>query len=193
MPNVEITQAELEALQKLRREHAIPEAVGHPMPFDESERKWGEEPPANPPVIQRLPDPQQWVAKQLDTLQAVGEQHYREGITRPKKSPIQAGIAAQPKYEAAMRNPEVLRRRETALRQTSDDVWAARSERIGAGRLVQGVLERKAKVEQKVTALHARMTQHLQRIDGLPDVTDADRERRMLENLKGLRAMKGTV
>lgn len=193
MPKIDVTPAELAALQELRRQHAIPEAVGHPMPFDPAARRWGEEPPANPPTVQRLPDPQSWVTKQLRNIQAVGEQNYREGITRPRRDPIQAGIAAQAKYEAKMRDPEVLRRRETALRNVTTDEWASRSERIGASRLVQGVVERQAKIERKVQAYHAKLSGHLQRLDAMPDVTDADRERRMVENLRGLRAMKGTI
>lgn len=191
--SVELTPAELEFLQKAREEHAVPGAVGQPMPYDASKRAWGEEPPANPPSVQRIISPAEWVEKQINTLQAVGETNYRAGITRPRKSPIAAGIAAQPKYEAAMRDPNVLKRRETALRNTTDDVWASRAERIGAARLVSGVVERRAKVEQKVASYHSKLQAHLQRIDSMPDVGEGDRERRMIENLKGLRAMKGTI
>lgn len=193
MPTVEITPEELAVLQKLRREHAIPGAVGHPMPYDESTRPWGQTPPANPVTIQRLPTAQQWVDKQIRNLSAVGEQNYREGITHPKKDPIAAGIAAQPKYEAEMRKPEVLARRVTGLQATSTEEWAANSERVGAGRLVEGVVTRRAKVERKVQNLVSAMSSHLSRIDALPDVSDSDRERRMVENVRGLKAMKGRI
>jgi len=46
-------------------------------------------------------------------------------------------------------------------------------------------------VERAVSDLHRKMTAHLARIDALPNVTPADRERRMVENLRGLRAFKG--
>jgi hypothetical protein len=190
--NIEVTAGELAALQELRRTHSIPDAVGRPMPYDESERKWGQAPPPNPVSVQRLPTPQAWVEKQIQNLSAVGETNYRVGITTPKKSPIGAAIAAQGSYENAMRNPEVLKRREAGLRRTNDDEWAAMAEK-GASRLVQGVVDRRFKVERAVTTLQAKMASHLQRIDSLPNVTDADRERRMVENLKGMRAIKGTV
>ena len=35
------------------------------------------------------------------------------------------------------------------------------------------------------------LAQHVQKIRSLPDATDADRERRMLENLRGLKKLKG--
>lgn len=193
MPNVDITPEELAHLQELRRTAPLEGTRGQPMPYDASQRKWGEAPPANPPTVTRLIGAQEWVDKQINTLQAVGETNYRAGITRPKKSPTAAAIAAQPKYEQAMRDPNVLKRRETALRQTTDDIWASRTENIGAGRLVQGVVQRRDKVEKKVASYQSKLTAHLQKIDALPDVTDSDREQRMIQNLKGLRAMKGTI
>lgn len=188
---VELTQAELKVLQDLRAGHAIPEAVGQPMPYDESARQWGEAPPPNPASVQRLPTKEQWVAKQLRNLQAVGEQNYREGITRPRKDPIQAGIDAQPAYENAMSRPEVRARRVTGLQKTNMAEWAAMSENVGAARLVAGVVDRRHKVERAVGELQVKLAAHLSRIDAMPNATDSDRERRMVENLKGLRAMKG--
>jgi hypothetical protein len=193
MPFADLTEAELELIQQRRRDGVEPATAGQPMPYDESKRPWGEAPPPNPPTVQRLPTAEQWVTKQLRNLQAVGEQNYREGITHPKKDPIQAGIAAQPAYEAKMRDPAVLKRREAGLRRTNSDEWASMAERVGAGRLVAGVVERQYKVERAVGSLVGKLATHLQRIDALPNVTDADRERRMVENLKGLRAMKGTI
>lgn len=166
---------------------------GVPPDYDESQRGFGEAPPANPPTVQRLLTATDWVAKQLRALQAVGETNYREGITRPKKDPIAAGIAAQPAYEAAMRDAAVLKRRETSLRRTNMEEWGSMCERVGATRLVSGVVERAFKVERAIGNLQPKLAQHLQRIDALPNVTDADRERRMVENLRGLKALKGTV
>jgi len=191
MTNIDLTEEEL-AIINDRRSHATPsnpEARGHPPP--EGDRKWGEAPPPNPSTVTRLIPASEWVSKQVGNLQAVGETNYRSGITRPKKDPIQAGIAAQPAYEAAMRDPATLKRRESGLRRTNIDEWSSMSERVGAPRLVQGVTERKYKVERFVGAYQPKLLSHLQRIDALPAVTDADRERKMVENLKGLRALKG--
>jgi hypothetical protein len=191
MPNVDITPEELAHLVELRKTDPIPGTRGQPMPYDASARAWGEAPPANPAVVTRLPSPQTWVDKQISTLSAVGAANYRIGITQPKKSPTASAIAAQPKYEAAMRDPQVLARRTAGLRNTTDEIWASRAENIGADRLVSGVVQRRDKVERQVTKLHGLMTQHLQRIDGMPNVTASDAEQRMLANLKGMRAMRG--
>ena len=190
MTTVDLTEEELAIINE-RRSHSTPsnpEARGYPPP--EGDRKWGEAPPPNPATVTRLIPASEWVNKQVGNLQAVGETNYRAGITRPKKDPIQAGIAAQPAYEAAMRDPATLKRRETGLKRTNMEEWASMTERVGAPRLVQGVTERQYKVERFVQTWQPRLEAHLRRIDSLPAVTDADRERKMVENLKGLRALK---
>jgi hypothetical protein len=193
MPFAELTDAELKIIQERRQNHVDPATRGLPVPYDESKRKWGEAPPPNPVTIQRLPTAAQWVDKQLGNLQAVGEANYRVGITTPKKDPIQAGIAAQGAYEAKMRDPAVLKRRESGLRKTNSDEWVSMAENVGAARLVEGVVQRRYKVERAVGSLVGKLASHLQKIDAMPNVTDADRERRMVENLRGLKAMKGTI
>lgn len=191
MPTMEVSDAEAQAIERIRADAESPQGRGYPVPYDESQREWGAAPPANPPTVTRLLSEGEWVEKQLRALQAVGETNYREGITRPKRDPIQAGIAAQAAYEASMRDPNVLKRREAGLRQTNMEEWASMAERVGASRLVAGVVERRFKVERAIGSLRGRLAAHLQRIDAMPNVTDADRERRMIENLKGLKALKG--
>lgn len=170
---------------------AAPAAPSGEQPV-EGQRKWGEYPPPNPATVTRLIDPASWVEKQLTTLQAVGATNYSTGITRPKKDPIKAAIDSQAAYEAKMRDATVLRRRVIGLQKTNMEEWAHNAETLGAVRLVDGVVQRRPKVERAVSELHRKLTTHLSRIDALPNVTDADRERRMVENLRGLRAFKGS-
>ena len=193
MGMMEVTDEERQALEAIRANPEAPRGRGHPVPYDESAREWGVAPPANPPTVTRVIPGPEWVEKQLRNLQAVGEQNYREGVTRPRKDPIAAGIAAQGAYENAMRDPNVLKRRVAGLQRTNMEEWASMAERVGASRLVAGVVERRFKVERAVSTLHGKLTQHLQHIDAMPNVTDADRERRMVENLRGLKQMKGTI
>ena len=169
------------------QEPAAPPGV-EPAP---GQRRFGEFPPPNPPTVVRVRSAQEIVTKQLNNIQAVGQTNYLAGITSPKKDPIQAAIAAQGAYEAKMRDPAVLARRVTGLRKSSMAEWAINAETIGAQRLVEGVMARRAKVERFWQAFQPLLSQHLQRIDGLANVTDADRERRMVENLRGLKALKG--
>ena len=180
-------------LAGLLSEAEVEETGGRGVAPDDPDRAWGEAPKPNPAVVTRLKTPADWVNKQIGNLTAVGDTNYRAGITAPKKDPIAAGIAAQAKYEAKMRDPEVLKRRESQLRKSNIDIWASMAERLGAPRLVQGVTERRFKVEDFVGRYQPKLLEHVRKIDALPDVTDADRERRMLDNLRGLRALKGKV
>jgi len=165
-------------------------APGYPPPTP-PDRAFGEAPPANPPVVQRVLDETAWVNKQIGNLEAVGEQNYRIGITMPKKDPIKAGIAAQPLYVRQMRDPAVLQRRVDSLEKTNMEEWASMAERVGAANLVRGVVERRYKVERFVGKYVPLLKTHLATIDRMPAVTDADMERRMIENRRGLKALKG--
>ena len=142
-------------------------------------------------AVKRILSPTEWVDRQIKNLEAVGESSYKTGIASPKRDPIEAGKAAQDRYEAQMKKDDVLKRRLTALEKTSMAEWYKYSSELGAGRLVDGVKKRKPKVTSFVTSFHPLLTDHLSKIDGLADVTDSDRETRMLENLRGLKALKG--
>ena len=142
-------------------------------------------------VVKRLLSPDEWKKRQIDTLKAVGEANYKVGIAGPKDDPIAAGIAAQPRYEAQMKKDEVLARRKAALEKTNMAEWYKYSSEIGAGRLVEGVTKREAKVGDFIRAFQPMLAEHVGKIDILADVTDKDREDRMLANLRGLKALKG--
>lgn len=188
----QLSPQERDAVLAMRAHQAAAPAAPPGEQPAEGQREWGKYPPPNPASVTRLISPADWVDKQITTLQAVGASNYSAGITRPKRDPIKAGIEAQGAYEAKMRDATVLKRRVAGLQKTNIDEWARNAETLGAQRLVDGVVQRRPKVERAVTALHGKLTSLLSRIDALPNVTDADRERRMVENLRGLRAFKGS-
>lgn len=142
-------------------------------------------------AVKRILSPTEWADRQVKNLKAVGEDSYKVGIASPKKDPIQAGIDAQDRYEKMMKDDAVLARRKAALEKTNMAEWYKYSSELGAGRLVEGVEKRKAKVTAFVTAFQPQLLDHVSKIDALPDVSDKDREDRMLENLRGLKALKG--
>ena len=142
-------------------------------------------------VVTRILSPEDWKKRQIDTLKAVGATNYAVGISKPKKDPIAAGIAAQDRYEAQMRKDEVLARRKTSLEKTSMAEWYKYASTLGKDRLVDGVVKREAKVGDFIRTYQPMLVDLESKIDALPDVTDSDRETRMLENLRGLKALKG--
>lgn len=154
------------------------------------QRRWGEYAPPNPPTVTPLPDMASIVQKQLDNFAAVGATNYLRGISTPKADPIDAGIKAQPAYEAAMRDSAVLKRRETGLRRTNINEWAMAAETKGAARIAEGVAAARPKIERFWSDWHSRLLSHVQRVRSMPAVTPADRKNRMVANLDGLRALK---
>ena len=146
-----------------------------------------------PITIRRLISADDWATKQIRGVQSTGQVNYEQGVQNPKKSPIQASIEAQPRFVEQMRKQEVLDRRVTGLRKSSDDEWLNGSLNLGARRLVEGVTAREPKIRARIQALQAKVAAHVQTIDRMPSATDADRENRMLANLRGMRALKGNV
>jgi len=143
------------------------------------------------PQVTRILPPDEWKKRQLNTLKAVGEPNYRQGIERPRKDPIEAGIAAEDKWIARIKKAIEERRRAKGLAMTNMNEWYNLASSLGAPRLVEGVLKREFKVDRFIRAWHPLLQDHVAKIDSMPAVTDQDMEARMLENLRGLKALKG--
>lgn len=154
------------------------------------QRRWGEYAPPNPATVTPLPDMASIVDKQLSNFAAVGQTNYLRGISTPKADPIDAGIKAQPAYEAAMRDPNVLKRREAGLRRTNINEWAQAAETKGATRIAEGVAAARPKIERFWADWHGKLLSHIQRVRAMPAVTPPDRKNRMIANLEGLRSLK---
>jgi len=156
------------------------------------EREFGEPPKPNPitPSIRRTVAPEDAVEKMVASLEAVGRENYLKGISAPRKDPIKAAIAAEDKWAAKVQEAIKEKRRAKALETISMEEWAAMAE-AGADRLVDGVKMRRHKIERFWKNWSPLLERHLAEIDKLPDKTDADREKRMLENLRGLKKLKG--
>jgi sugar phosphate isomerase/epimerase len=141
--------------------------------------------------VTRILPPDEWRKRQLETLRAVGQRNYTQGIGRPKKDPIEAGREAEEKWAERIREAIEEKRRAKALQATNMNEWYKYASEIGAGRLVEGVTKREAKVDRFVKAWQPLLLDHVGKVDAMPAVTDADMEARMLENLRGLKALKG--
>lgn len=186
-----LDEGEAETLERLMRKLENENPVVEAPPPDDSGRAFGEAPAPNPSTITRVLEPVDWVDKQIKTMEAVGRDNYLRGIKHPKKDPIKAGILAQPKYEAKMKDPKVLARRAEQLAKTNIDEWTAMAETLGADKIVDGVVKRKFKIERWVAKFQPMLKAHLVKIDAMADVTEADREAKMLANKRGLQKLKG--
>jgi len=143
-------------------------------------------------VVTRLKKPEDWIKRQLENLKAVGEDNFKVGIAYPKKDTIAEGIAAEAKYAAAIKKAVDEERRKKALEFVTLQEWFGYSKDIGAPRLVEGVTKREKEVKDFVVSWQPILLDHVAKIDVMPEVTDREREERILANLRGLKAAKGT-
>lgn len=143
--------------------------------------------------VKRVISPSEWVDRQIETLKSVGRKNYLTGIASPKADPIARGIATEGKFNEAMKKALANESRRKGLEKTDMAEWYLYSSTLGADKLVDGVVKRTPKISKFVTAWHPVLTSHLGKLDALAEDTDSDRENRMLENLRGLKALKGSA
>ena len=131
------------------------------------------------------------VEKQLGAVKAVGRKNYEAGIMTPRADPIEAAIASKEKWwnNVSMAHDE--NRFENGLRGVTMAEWYAYSIDIGAPRYMEGVVKREAKINKFWRGWHPLLGTHVDTVRSLPDVTSDDRERRMIENRRGLMALHG--
>ena len=143
-------------------------------------------------TVTRILPPDVWRQRQIGNLKSVGEANYKVGISRPKKDVIAEAIKAEDKWATRIKEAIDKGRRKAALASVTLGEWYTYAENIGAGRLVEGVTKREAKVDKFVKAFQPVLTEHVSKIDAMPAVTDKDMEERMLANLRGLKALHGS-
>jgi len=144
-----------------------------------------------PVSITRLIPPADWRARQIGNLKSVGRTNYEKGVDIPKKDPIKEAIAKKDLWATRIKEAIDKGTREKKLAKVTADEWNSYCHAF-ADKLVDGVVKREAKVAEFVEAWHPKLLSHLSKIDAMPAVTDSDMENRMLENLRGLKALHGT-
>lgn len=141
--------------------------------------------------VKRVLSPEDWKNRQISAIKTQGRTNYLKGIASPKADPIQRGIETEAKWADATRKAIEAKSRKKGLEKTDMTDWYKYASTIGADKLVDGVVKREAKIVKFVSAFHPMLTSHLAKIDALAEETDSDRENKMLENLRGLKALKG--
>jgi len=144
-----------------------------------------------PVTVTRLIPPSDWRTRQINTLKAVGRTNYEKGIDSPKADPIKKAIEKEDLWANRIKEAIEKGRRKAKLAKVTADEWNSYAHAF-ADKLVDGVVKREAKVAKFIDAWHPKLLSHLSKIDAMPAVTDSDMEARMVENLRGLKALKGT-
>ncbi len=135
--------------------------------------------------------PEQAAAK-LQARAGVAGQDWLDGVKNPTRDPVQAAIKAAPKWKAKMQ--EAIQKDSWAKKMAKVDSNAikATAERIGPQGYVNGINARAEKITGAFQRILPKIYSAADAVNAMPDTTEADRDARMLANVKALRAIKGT-
>lgn len=118
---------------------------------------------------------------------------YQAGISNPQRDPAKAALASNAKRVAKLQESIAKQTWEKAMSKVTQADWTAATLRVGPARYSDGVDAARGKVADFWNKATPKFQQIQNEINALPNATEADREKRMLENLKRMRAMKGTL
>lgn len=117
---------------------------------------------------------------------------YAKGVAQTDKDPTALAIAAGPRYLANVTRSFNDGTWANGLRRIGKTGWQAAVAAKGQQNFSTGVQAAEAKVAETFGPLLAFEQNLLNQVSGMPNVTDADRENRMLVWVRGMRNYKRT-
>jgi len=112
---------------------------------------------------------------------------WEDGIQNPRASFKAAALAAKDKHKA--RTLEALNedRYAKGMAQVNESEAIATALAVGGASVAQGMEARRAKIDTRMTKYFSLLGPHIDAMDKLPTTTTADADKKVLENLKGMR------
>jgi len=129
--------------------------------------------------------PEEWADKQVARASSAASE-WEKNVQRPRRDPLKAAIAAAPKRAEKLRLSLEQKKWEKAMAQVDEDLMYETIRKRGASAFRSGVEDRKAKVTARAKELQPMVAALKATIDAMPDVTDADREKRLLAARRGM-------
>lgn len=141
--------------------------------------------------VQRIKDPAQSADKYKRKTEQAGPD-LLAGFQSPRKDPKKAAQDAAPKWKTRIEDAIKNDRFKINVGKYDENEALATMEAVGIDAYVKGTAARLPKVKRTMTKLAAAQLVIAQHIDGMPNVTDADREARSLYQQREMRKLKGT-
>jgi len=138
--------------------------------------------PGNP-VTKKVKSSDRQARQLIDHARAAASD-WLEGVKSPSRDPIASAIAAKDKWEDRLKQAIADKKFEKGLAKSSHSEIVAVAEKIGAGGYSTGVEAREGKIKRVFTELQPLQQAVSDTIQGMPDKTDADREKRLLSARK---------
>jgi hypothetical protein len=134
----------------------------------------------------KVKSPDRWASQQINNAKS-SSQDWLNGINNPSRDPIQAAIAAEPKYVEAMKKVISEGRHAKGLQGKSLSDITGPANKLGASVFEQGIAAREDKIRSVVQKLQPELQAVSDKVQAMAETTEQDRERRMIENLRAMR------
>jgi len=139
-----------------------------------------EDPPEERPAIgPRLLPPSEWAEDWAQGVKAMRER-WKKRVLKPKKDPVAEAIKNEGKWrdrlEEAIREGRFAKK----LRKVGFEGWASMVAVTDAREYEEGATKRKDKLLKITEELQSIREYAVKKLDAMPTVTDADRERKLL-------------
>lgn len=121
----------------------------------------------------------EWADKQVKRAAAAASD-WEKNVQRPRRDPIKSAIAASGKRAEKVRQALEEKKWEKAMAKVDETTMYDVIRKRGASAFRAGIEDRKAKVVARVKELQPLVVGVKKTIEAMPDVTDADREARLL-------------
>lgn len=134
----------------------------------------------------KLITPDEAVKRMIEGAQNAASR-WEDGVQHPRRSFKEAAIAAKEKHKA--RTLEALNADAYAkgMAQVNEDSAIQTALNVGGASVSQGMQARQEKIQRRVTKYFGLLSPHMDKVQALPTVTAADSEKKMLENLRGMK------
>ena len=124
-----------------------------------------------------------------DLIKNAGQRgaEWLEGLKNPSRDPIKAAIDSKEKYKNnTMKALQEGRWEKNLAKVTHADIVKV-AEALGTTVFTQGISAREGKIKSAMSELQPKLQAVSNAIQNLPNATEADRDKRVLENLKMMR------
>lgn len=136
-----------------------------------------------------MADATTWANKMLTRASNAG-QDWLNGVQNPARDPKAAALKAAGKYKNNLQKALAAGSWEKGIAAIDPSQTAATIAKVGAAGYTNGIAAREGKIRAAIATLAPKVTAISNTIQGMPQDTDAQRETRMLENLRAMRKLK---
>lgn len=140
----------------------------------------------------RLPEVADWANTQITNTVNAAERWKKNTMT-PRKDPIAEAKKAGPKWENAVKKAIADKNFEKGLAATDEEAMIDAIDKTDPSDFARAVQKREMKITHKLDRLRPLVVAHCQAIDALPTDTEAQREDKVIKNLRGMRAIKAAM